>query len=71
LEEKIGVQWTVHQLFIHFNKAYDSIRREVLHNILIEFWVPMKIVRLSKMCLNKTYSEVLVTVLSPECRAKS
>jgi hypothetical protein len=27
---------TVHQLFIDFKKAYDSVRREVLYNILIE-----------------------------------
>jgi hypothetical protein len=27
----------VHQLFIDFKKAYDSVRREVLYNILIEF----------------------------------
>jgi hypothetical protein len=26
---------TVHQLFIDFKKAYDSVRREVLYNILI------------------------------------
>jgi hypothetical protein len=26
-------------------KAYDSVRREVLHGILIEFGVPMKLVR--------------------------
>ena len=26
----------VHQLFIDFKKAYDSVRREVLYNILIE-----------------------------------
>jgi hypothetical protein len=25
---------TVHQLFIDFNKTYDSVRREVLYNIL-------------------------------------
>jgi hypothetical protein len=25
---------TVHQVFIHFKKAYDSVIREVLHNIL-------------------------------------
>jgi len=37
----------VHQLFIDFKKAYD--RREVLYNILIEFGIPMKLVRLIKM----------------------
>jgi hypothetical protein len=41
---------TVHQLFLDFKKAYDSVRREVLCNILIEFRVPMKLVRLIKMC---------------------
>jgi hypothetical protein len=50
----------VHQLFIEFKKAYDSIRREVLYNILIEFDIPMKLVRLIIMCLNETYSRVRV-----------
>jgi hypothetical protein len=49
---------TVHQLFIYFKKTYDSVRREVLYNILIDFGVPMKLVRLIKMCLNETYSKV-------------
>jgi purine nucleoside phosphorylase len=44
----------VHQLFIDFKKAYDSVRREVLYSILIEFGVPRKLVRLIKMCLNET-----------------
>jgi hypothetical protein len=43
-----------------FNKAYDSVRREVWYNILIEFGIPMKLVRLIKMCLNETYSRVWV-----------
>jgi len=50
----------VHQLFIEFKKAYDSVRREVLYNILIEFGIPMKQVRLIKMCLTETYSRVRV-----------
>jgi hypothetical protein len=37
---------TVHQLFIHFKKAYDLVMREVLYNILIEFGIPMILVRL-------------------------
>jgi hypothetical protein len=36
----------VHQLFIDFKKAYDSVRREVLYNFLMEFGVPMKLFRL-------------------------
>ena len=38
----------VHQLFIDFKKAYDSVRREALYNILIEFGIPKKLVRLLK-----------------------
>jgi hypothetical protein len=49
---------TAHQLFICFKKAYDSVRREVLYNILIEFAVLRKLVRFIKMCLNETYSNV-------------
>jgi len=50
----------VHQIFIDFKKVYDSVRREVLYNILIEFGVPKKLVRLVKMCLTATYSRVRV-----------
>jgi hypothetical protein len=42
---------------IDFNKAYYSVRKEVLYNILIEFGIPMKLVRLIKMCVNETYSK--------------
>jgi hypothetical protein len=48
LEKKWEYNETVHQLFINFKKAYDSVRREVLYNILIEFVIPMKLVRLIK-----------------------
>jgi sorting nexin-29 len=51
---------TVYQLFIDFRKAYDSVRREVLYNILIETGVPMKLLRVIKKCLNKTYSKVSI-----------
>jgi hypothetical protein len=39
----------VHQLNIDFRKAYDSVKGEVLYNILLEFGVPKKLVRLIKM----------------------
>jgi len=50
----------VHQLFIDFKKAYDSGRREVLYNILFEFGIRMKLVRLIKMRLTDTYNRVWV-----------
>jgi hypothetical protein len=50
----------MHQLFIDFKKAYESVKREVLYNILLEFGIPKKLVRLIKMCLNETYSKVHV-----------
>jgi hypothetical protein len=47
----------VHQQFIDFKKAYES-KREILYNILLEFGILKKLVRLIKMCLNETYSKV-------------
>jgi hypothetical protein len=35
-------------------KAYSSVRREVLCNILAEFGISRKLVGLIKMCLNGT-----------------
>jgi hypothetical protein len=60
LEKKWEYNETVHQLFVDCKKAYDSVRREVLYNILIEFGIPMKLVSLIKMYLHKTYSKVCI-----------
>ena len=60
----LEIKWehneALHHLVMDFNKCYDSVRREVLYNILIEFGIPMKPVRLMKMCLNETHSRVWV-----------
>jgi hypothetical protein len=40
---------TVHQLFMYFKEAHDSVKMEVLY---------MKLVWLIKICLNKTYCNV-------------
>jgi hypothetical protein len=50
----------VHQLFIDFKKAYNSIKGEVLYNILLESGITKKLVRLIKMCLNEIYNKVHV-----------
>jgi hypothetical protein len=56
----MGAQWDS-ILVIDFEKAYVSVRREELYNILTEFGMPMKLVRLIKTCLNETYSKVRIS----------
>ena len=53
-EKKWEYSEEVHQLFIDFKKVYDSLRREVLYKILIEFSIPRKLARLIKMSLTET-----------------
>jgi len=60
LETKWEYNEAVHQLFIDFKIAYDSVRKEVLYNIVIESGIDMKLVRLIKMCLTELYSRVRV-----------
>jgi len=57
LEKTWEYHKAVHQLFIDFKKSYVSVRREVLCNIRIEFGIPMKMVRLIKMCLTESIAE--------------
>ena len=54
LEKKWEYNEIAHQLFVDFKKAYDSVTREVLYNLLIEFGIPMKLVRLIKIHLSET-----------------
>ena len=67
LEKKWESNEAVHQIFIDFKKAYDSVGKDVLYNIFTEFGIPMKMVRLIKMCLNETYSRVRVGNICLTC----
>jgi len=58
LRKKWKYNEAVHQHFIDFKKTYDSVRREVLYNVLIVFGVPKKLLSLTKLCLTETYSRV-------------
>ena len=48
----------MHQLFFDFKKVYDSVRKEVLYNIIMEFGIPKKLRKLIKLYLTETYSRV-------------
>jgi hypothetical protein len=47
----MGVQLDSTLAIHRLEEAYDSVRRKVLYINPIEFGVPMKLVRLIKMCL--------------------
>jgi hypothetical protein len=55
-QHKMEVQWAVHRLSTDLKKAYDSVsvEGEVFCDIVVEFWVSMKLVRLIKTCWNET-----------------
>jgi hypothetical protein len=44
-------------MFLELTKAYNSDRRQVLHNIFIQFGTPIIQVRIIKVRLNETYSK--------------
>jgi hypothetical protein len=52
---------TVQQLFTDFKKTSDSVRREALYNIVIEFGIPRKLVVPIKICLNETCCTIRIT----------
>ena len=39
--KKLEYNEAVHQLFLDFKDTYNSVRREVLYNILTEFGIPL------------------------------
>jgi hypothetical protein len=60
LEKELECNETVHQQFIDLKRAYESLRREVLYSMLIEFGVSMKLVWPINICLIETNSELRI-----------
>ena len=56
IEKKWEDNETLHQLFLNLNKVFYLFTTELFYNILIEFGIPMKLVRLIKMRLSETYN---------------
>ena len=55
---KMGIQQSSAAAVCRLKNGNDSVRREVLCSVLMEFGILMKLVRIIKICLNKTYSRV-------------
>ena len=52
--------WNVQYLFIHFEKAYDSVHRDALWKCIKEFKIPTKLINTCKTCVQKTRSVVRI-----------
>ena len=50
----------VHQLYVDYKMAYDSIRRNYLYETMQDFGIPNKLIRLVHMTLNSTKSKIKI-----------
>jgi hypothetical protein len=66
IKKKWEYNGMVHQLFVDFKKVHESVKGEVIYNILLEFGIRKKLVRLIKMCSNETYSKAPIGKLSSD-----
>ena len=60
LEKKYEFNQSVYQIFIDFQKAYDSVIRDELYKILLHFGIPRKLVTLVNMCMQGSQGRVRV-----------
>ena len=58
INEKIWEYQNVQYLFIYFQKAYDSLHRDMLWKCMGEFKIPKKLINMCKTCVQK--QEVLL-----------
>jgi hypothetical protein len=53
------------QIFVDFQKAYDSTRRDKFYAIIVYFGIPNKLIRLSKATMeNSTYHVKIGTIMT-------
>jgi sorting nexin-29 len=60
LERTCEYKIDIHQLYIDYKQAYDTINRAKLVKIMKEFGIPIKLVRLVKMTLANANSKVKI-----------
>jgi len=60
IEKKYEYRQNIWQLFIDFNKAFDSVHQESLYNIMYKVGFPKKFKGLTKMCMENTQYQVRV-----------
>jgi hypothetical protein len=58
LEKACEYKVDIHKLYIDYKQAYDTINKGAMVEIMKEFGIPMKLVRLVKMTLTNTNSKV-------------
>jgi len=56
--KEFGIE--THHLFIDFESAYDTIKRGQLYNAMSEFNIPNKLIRLTRMTMENTPSQVRI-----------
>jgi hypothetical protein len=60
LEKCYEFNINVHQLYIDFKQAYDSINIKKLYDVLREMQIPAKLIRLVKITLKNTKAKIQV-----------
>jgi sorting nexin-29 len=65
LEKSYEYNVNIHQLYIDYKQAYNSINRDQLIEIIKEFGIPGKLVKLVKMALENTNKVKIQGKMSP------
>jgi len=50
----------LHNIFIDFSQAFDTVKRDVIHNSLTKYNVPDKLIKLMKLTMQRTKMKVKV-----------